>query len=63
MSGRTETEHDEYAEALEREGWRVQPVDGGYAYVAPGGKGFGEGGQCGVDFYWEAEEAMEVAGR
>lgn len=63
MSSRTENEHAEYAESLERDGWRVQVVDGGYAYVAPGCKGYGEGGQCGMDFYWEAEEAMDVAGR
>jgi hypothetical protein len=63
MSGRTQNEHDEYSEALEQAGWRVQEVDGGYAYVAPDCKGWGEGGQCGTDFYWEAEEAMDVAGR
>jgi hypothetical protein len=62
MSGRTDNEYREYYEALEDAGWTCQPVDGGHAYVAPGCKGPGEGGQCGTDFYWEAEEAMEVAG-
>lgn len=63
MSGRTDNEYQEYHAALEDAGWRVQEVDGGYAYVAPDSKGLGEGDQCGTDFYWEAEEAMDVAGR
>jgi hypothetical protein len=63
MSGRTNTEFEEYGAALEAAGWTCEPVDGGHAYVVPGGLSYAEGGLFGVDFYWEAEEAMDLAGR
>jgi hypothetical protein len=56
-----EPDQDELQDSLRASGWEVEDVDGGQAYVVPGGCSYADGGQFGVDFYWEVDEALQVA--
>jgi hypothetical protein len=56
-----EPDKGELHDSLRASGWDVEDVDGGQAYVVPGGRSYADGGQCGVDYYWEVDEAMQVA--
>lgn len=46
---------------LERQGWTVEPVRGGNAYVMPGHKARADGGVVAADYVWELDEAVRLA--